>query len=29
MAGEVACNIDREGIAEPPLEEGSREFDGF
>jgi hypothetical protein len=27
--GEVACNIDREGIGEPLLEEGSRYFDGF
>jgi hypothetical protein len=29
MAGEVVCNIDREGISEPPLEEGDRYFDGF
>jgi hypothetical protein len=27
--GAVACNIDREGIGEPPLEEGDRYFDGF
>src|SRR5438045_5534274 len=26
---EVACNIDRESIGEPLLEEGSRYFDGF
>ena len=26
---EVARNIDREGIGEPPLEEGDRDFDAF